>query len=117
MSYEEFREWLEAQLQKRGWNLAELARRGNIDLSHLTRVAGGERIPGPATCVKIARAFRIPPEDVLRRVGVLTTTPSQVEGMEELAMYFAAFSPDDRKRLILLARALYQANEDDEESE
>lgn len=67
----DFSEWLQSELDKRQWRQADLARSGKIATSMLSRIINRERFPGPDTCRSIARAFGIPPEEVLRQAGLL----------------------------------------------
>lgn len=109
-NHEEFTNWLEHELAERGWNKAELARRANIDLSHLLRIMSGERNPGPNTGRAIARAFHLPAEEVFRHAGILPRSRKHPEGLEELQHYYKNLSEEDRERLLLFARALYEAH-------
>ncbi|MHB9108563.1 MAG: helix-turn-helix domain-containing protein [Armatimonadota bacterium] len=108
MAYEEFRQWLLEEMKRRGWTFAELARQSDMTVSHLTRVASGERIPGAKTCISIARAFRLPAEEVLRRAGLIPPARGAVEGLEELQAYYRDLTQADRKRLLLIARAMLE---------
>lgn len=103
-NYEDFRAWLHDELAHRRWNLAELARRSKVTLSHLSRIMSGERLPGIETLVKIAVGLHLPVEDVLLHAGVTPTPRGAVEGQGELLRYFAEMTAADRKRLLDIAR-------------
>ncbi len=107
-----FADWLQQELQNRGWNQAELARRSGITTAQVSRVMTGEQHPGPEVGRKIARALRIPPEEVFRRAGLLPPAQKQPEGTEELVYHYACLSEDDRKRLLVIARSLHEASEE-----
>lgn len=108
-----FIDWLQQELQKRGWNQAELARRSGTTTAQISRIMTGEQSPGPEVGRKIARALRVPPEEVFRHAGLLPPTPKQLEGAEELLYHYASLSEDDRKRLLIIARSLHEASEEE----
>lgn len=100
---DDFREWLREELAHRGWSSADLARRSNLNKSHISRILR-DRLPGTETLVKIAHALRLPADEVLRRAGHTTIARGTVKGQEELLSYFADMTSADRKRLIAIAR-------------
>ena len=112
-NYDTFREWLADEMKRRGWSYTELSQRTGITLSHLSRVSQGERIPGMKTITAIARAFHRPAEEVLRLAGVIPPARGSVEGAEEMQAYFAELSPEDRKRLLTIARAFLAEQTED----
>ncbi|MHB9130451.1 MAG: helix-turn-helix domain-containing protein [Armatimonadota bacterium] len=106
MTYEDFITWVKHELTARGWSQSELARRGGITQSHMSRVLSGERPPGQAFCRAMSRAFGVPLEQVFRQAGILPKTTRHVEGVEELLDAYANLDPQNRKRLLRIARAL-----------
>ena len=68
--------WILRELQERGWSQAELARRSGISAAGVSQILSEQRLPTPDFCIAIARALRIPPEDVLRRAGILPAVPN-----------------------------------------
>lgn len=108
MSATEFIAWLQDQLQQRGWDQSELARRSHITTAHISRIMSGENQAGPEACVKIARALQLPAEVVFREAGWLPHAKVTEEGVEELTYYFTNVSEDDRRRILAMARAVYQ---------
>jgi transcriptional regulator with XRE-family HTH domain len=105
MGNEEFIAWLQEQLTQRGWDQAELARRSRITTAHISRLLTGENQPGPEACVKLARALQLPPEE-----GLLPRTKSTPEGVDGLLYYFTQVEEEDRRRILAMARAVYQLN-------
>jgi transcriptional regulator with XRE-family HTH domain len=63
--------WLNAELDRRGWSRSEAARRGEFSASMMDKVIGGFANPGLDFCRGIARAFKMPLEDVFRLAGIL----------------------------------------------
>lgn len=110
-----FPRWLQRELNKRGWDQAELARRGDITAAHISRIVSGLRQPGPDFCKGVARALRVPPERVFRLAGLL---PPRIIGAQneeqkhELLDYFDALDPDTRHTIVTLTRALYEQRAD-----
>jgi transcriptional regulator with XRE-family HTH domain len=67
----ELSDWINEEIQKRGWKQAELAQRAKISTGTLSMVLNEGRGAGPKFCKSIARAFGIPPVEVFRRAGLL----------------------------------------------
>jgi transcriptional regulator with XRE-family HTH domain len=112
--YEEFGAWLRDELGRRGWDHVELARRGGVSRSHISRLASGERLPGPDTAQAIARGFRIPVDEVYRRAGLLPEQRDEVPETEQMRFYLERLPEDERRRLVIIARALYETICDDQ---
>jgi transcriptional regulator with XRE-family HTH domain len=68
---ESFSVWIENELQSRGWSQSEAARRGGISSQMINAVVNRQANPGLEFCRGIARAFRVPLEDVFRLAGIL----------------------------------------------
>jgi transcriptional regulator with XRE-family HTH domain len=72
-----FIEWFNQQLQKRGWTQGKLiAQSGNtkeerLSSAAVSRYSTGKMLPDAASCQKIARAFDVPVELVLRKAGLI----------------------------------------------
>ena len=77
MKYIDFSGWIESELQKRGWQVSELARRADTYPATIARIINRERKPGPDVCQGIARAFGMPSEDVFRIAGLLPQLPDE----------------------------------------
>src|SRR3990167_5968829 len=67
----EFSEWLNQELESRNLKPADLAKKANISQSTISMIVSGQRGPGTEFCLAIAEAFKLPPEDVFRRAGLL----------------------------------------------
>lgn len=87
-----FNDWLLSQLEERGWSQADLARSANITRAAVSRYMQG-RTPNEEALRKIARAFRLPPEDVFRQAGILPPVTVEDAQLKELA-YLATQLPD-----------------------
>ena len=75
----QFAEWLNRQLYQCGWTQGKLiAQSGNTKKERLSsaavsRYSTGKMLPDSASCQKIARAFGVPVELVLRKAGFINT--------------------------------------------
>jgi len=107
-TYDEFVSWLRSELELRGWDQAELARRSSVTTAQISRIISGERRAGAEVCRKIARALQLPIEEVYRKSGLLPSKGIQPAGSEELLFLFKEMGDDDRRRLLALARALHE---------
>jgi transcriptional regulator with XRE-family HTH domain len=73
----QFIEWFNQQLHKRGWTQGKLiAQSGNtkeerLSSAAVSRYSTGKMLPDAASCQKIARAFDVPVELVLRKAGLI----------------------------------------------
>lgn len=117
MITEEFAQWLQTELKKRGLTQAELARRAKISRGALNNVLNGARRPGPHLCSAIAEALNMPPEAVFRKANLLPGKPETNERIDELLRIVAKLSPDDQIRVLALAKALRDVQADLEERE
>lgn len=70
---DEFKAWLNKEVNARGWSRAEAARRGGFSAPLFEQVMNGQTKPGMKFCRGIAKAFGISTEDVMRRAGLLPT--------------------------------------------
>jgi len=104
----EFGEWLQEQLDSRGWHQARLARRSGISAGQIARVINDTRQPGPEFCRAIAKALELPEELVFRQAGLLSPEQRK-EDPPTLAEWVALFrqsTPEKQEDLLTLARAL-----------
>jgi len=71
-----FASWLQAELDRRGWSQADLARASGLSPAQIARLLSGARGIGNEGLAKIANALKMRPETVMRAAGALpTTTP------------------------------------------
>lgn len=68
---QDFVTWLNTEMDRRGWNYSELARRAGLNASTLSKAISGYNRPGLELCVGVAEALGVPPETVMRRAGLL----------------------------------------------
>jgi len=83
-----FANWLNEQLRQRGWTQGKLlAQSGANDEERLSsaavsRYSTGKMLPDVASCQKIARAFGLPVDVVLRKAGLIDPLPDEPDWVQ-----------------------------------
>ena len=97
--------WLTTEMETRGWNNSELARRAGLVPSAVSQVIAGNRGPGPEFCRSVARALSLPPEMVFRRAGLLPELPGPEEDVTfgELLDVVHQLSAEEREEVLRYA--------------
>ena len=72
-----FAVWLSRQLRRQRISQRELARRGGLDHSTISRILVGARAPSWSTMQRIAHVVGFPPPDVLLGAFRTTRTPGE----------------------------------------
>lgn len=110
-----FQEWLQAQLDKRGWNMAELARRAseaterNIGQSAISQVMLRKNRLGAKLAVAIAKALDVSEDIVLEKGGLKSPNKQFIsEAGQELLSLFDKMNEDDQQLLTAHARTISQ---------
>lgn len=103
-----FTDWLAAELDKRSWNHAELARRSGITRGALSHIFSHTRHPGVTLLRGIARGLHMPPEEVFRAAGILEnpSDPDQSPGLGEWIQMFRDADELTREKMLQSARSL-----------
>jgi len=108
MEAEDFTTWIQKELDYRKWDQAELARRTGITTAHISRIVSGTRRAGHKSCIAIAQALHIPPEEVFQRAGLLPVKP-KIDPLVEQIAHIAGKLPEERQRLLLnIARTMLE---------
>lgn len=102
----DFANWLMREIEERGWTNAELARRAGISAPNVSMVISGQKGIGWEFCLGIARALGYPPEDVLRRAGLLPPIPARVQDEQEMLGIWRMLSDVQRRTILVMLRAL-----------
>jgi transcriptional regulator with XRE-family HTH domain len=95
-----FMTWLDGILAERNLTRADLARRAGIGQSTLSLIGSGDRNPGSEVCLAIARALKIPPEEVLRVAGILPPVRSG-SALDDRIVHLMGLLSDDEKNMLL----------------
>ena len=101
-----FVEWLEKEMTERNLSQSELARRSGVTRSAINGVLTGYSNPGPELCEAIARAFKIAPEIVFRKAGILPPKPSKDNLTEEAEFLLSQLTESQRKQAVKFIRFL-----------
>jgi len=106
----DFITWLTKELDVRGWSNNELARRANLASSSISMVISGKRTPGVNFCTGVARAFGIPPEEVMRYAGLLPSLPASSDEptIREIHDYVKRMNVTERKEVLQYVIFLYK---------
>jgi transcriptional regulator with XRE-family HTH domain len=102
----DFSAWLKAEVAGRGWSLRELGRRSGLSGAAVSAVAQGSQKPGLRFCVRVAGALHLPPEDVLRRAGLLPPLPPPVREEQEAVVLLRRLTPESRGAVLMQLRAM-----------
>jgi len=109
-----FVEWLELELNQRGWRPSDLARAAGVSSATISNVMTGSRNAGSDLCRGIAKAFGEPEEKVFRLAGLLSplTGPDEDVSFRELHDLWKHLNPGDRQVLREWATFRYKTARD-----
>jgi transcriptional regulator with XRE-family HTH domain len=115
----DFSEWLNKQLDQRGWSQGELARRAGISQGAISNVLSGKREPGADFCMKVAQALGEAPEKVLKLAGILPASEAEIREIrtEEMLAIYRTMTPGQKKEVWRFIKFLLQSREDKENGE
>ena len=100
----DFVNWLGRELQQRGWNKAELARRGGITDSQVSRVLNGDQGPGTEMLRAVAAAFDVPLYEVYVRAGLLPPDTERSALIERIVEILKRRPEEDQEELLEMTR-------------
>ena len=101
-----FAEWIDHELQQRGWSRSEAARRGDFSPYMLDKVINGATKPGLSFLKKLSQAFGISLVEVLEHAGVYEKPPTQNQWDD----IFARLTPEDQAEMLEIARIKLNKN-------
>jgi transcriptional regulator with XRE-family HTH domain len=93
-------------MEKRGWGMAVTARRASLSHPVISDIVNLQAQPTFETCVGLAKAFEMPPEEVLRRANMLSSHSDA--RLQTLIDLYNNLSPQDRIDLIAYAEMRYR---------
>ena len=109
-----FSQWIISELDDRGWSYNELARRSGLSSATVSTVLSGKSNPGLEFCNGVASAFGIPPENVLRRAGLLPSVPEETITARELIFHFNLLDDEDQAEILEYVRMKRRLREERE---
>jgi transcriptional regulator with XRE-family HTH domain len=93
-------EWLQAELETRGWTQSELSRRSGLSSAMISTVLSGKAAPGIRFCRKVARAAGTSPEKLMHLAGLLPPVPDDTPLVRE-AVFLLSQLPVDIQEIVL----------------
>jgi transcriptional regulator with XRE-family HTH domain len=102
----EFPDWLQKEMDQRGWSFSDLARAAGVSRGTIGNVVRGERAAGRRLATAIAKAFDYPPETVFRAAGLLPEEGDKPENWDMLEWLFQTAHPDDQEAAIAMLQVL-----------
>jgi transcriptional regulator with XRE-family HTH domain len=113
-----FSEWLQAEMDKRGWSQSDLARSADLNRAVINKLLNGKSHPQPPTLEAISRALKIPIEITYRAAGLLPTNPDNDDTIEEAIHVLQRIKSTQRKATaIALLKALINEEENEQRSD
>jgi transcriptional regulator with XRE-family HTH domain len=110
-----FAEWLQIEMNKRGWSQSDFARACDLNRAVINKLLNGKCKPQPATLMAIARGLRIPMETAYRAAGLLPVSDESDEPVHELIYIFKSIqSPQRRSTALMLLKALVAEEENEQ---
>jgi transcriptional regulator with XRE-family HTH domain len=102
-----FSKWLQKEMDQRDWGQSDLARKSGVKRQVIWGYLNGKvSNPDESILQKIARAFRIPFEEIYRAAGILPPKPTTDEWIEKINHAIEQLPPEERERVYLFADAL-----------
>lgn len=109
-----FSEWLQAEMEKRGWSQSDLARAADLNRAVINKLLNGKSHPQPTTLEAISRALKMPIEITYRAAGLLPAAPDDDDAIEE-ALHILRNIQSARRRAtaLTLLKALFMEEENE----
>ena len=113
-----FSEWLQKEMNKRGWSQSDLARAADLNRAVINKLLNGKSHPQPATLEAISRALKIPVESTYRAAGLLPANSDTDETLEEAIYVLKNIHSAQRKATAVnLLKALIAEEENEQRDE
>ncbi len=113
-----FSEWLQAEMDKRGWSQSDLARFADLNRAVINKLLNGKSHPQPPTLEAISRALKIPIEITYRAAGLLPTNSENDDTVEEAIHVLKSIQSTQRKATaIALLKALITEEENEQRAD
>ena len=113
-----FSEWLQIEMNKRGWSQSDLARYADLNRAVINKLLNGKSHPQPPTLEAISRALKIPIEITYRAAGLLPTNPENDDTLEEAIHVLKSIRSTRRKATaIALLKALINEEENEQRTD
>jgi transcriptional regulator with XRE-family HTH domain len=106
-----FLNWLDGELNERGWDDAEVARRGDFSATTLTNIRKGRRKPGIKLANGLAVAFGLDPNFVSAKAGLVPDytrmdNEKDEKDIQRIRRFFSQMEPATRDNYIAVGETL-----------
>ena len=95
-----FEEWLVARMAESNMSQSELAKKAGITQSAISLILSGTRNPGLEMCTGIARALRLPPEEVFRAAGILPPVTPRTALIQKIEHIVSELPPEEQQNIL-----------------
>jgi transcriptional regulator with XRE-family HTH domain len=95
-------DWLRVEREKRGWSQSDLGRATGLGRSLINKLENADQNTTLYNCINIARAFDMPPEDLMRIAGILPQKPND-NPLENKIKYLISKLPTEEDKEDVLA--------------
>jgi transcriptional regulator with XRE-family HTH domain len=113
-----FSEWLQAEMDKRGWSQSDLARAAELNRAVINKLMNGKSHAQPSTLEAISRALKIPLETIYRAAGLLPANPDGDDAAQEATFIFKNIRNAQRRATAMtLLKALIKEDENEQRSD
>jgi transcriptional regulator with XRE-family HTH domain len=109
---ENFGTWLLFELEKRGLNQSDLSKLSGLSRGTLSNLVNGTRGFGPDSLAAIARALKLPAEEVFRAAGILPQVKEKSAQISKFDHLLETLSAEDIEDLYAVARAKVERMEE-----
>jgi transcriptional regulator with XRE-family HTH domain len=107
-----FSDWLQDEMNKRGWSQSDLSRNSGVNRQVISTYINQQRKkPDENILIDIARALNLPPETVFRAAGLLPPVSDADTDFENWKYVLEKLSERDRNILLDLAEKMAAENE------
>jgi transcriptional regulator with XRE-family HTH domain len=109
----EFSKWLIAEMNRKGWSQADLARHSSLTRQAIANYVAG-RIPDNDSLIELARVFKTKPEMLFRIAQGLPANPDADPWVEEMSHKLTLLSPGLRAMAERLIISMVEGEEADQ---
>jgi transcriptional regulator with XRE-family HTH domain len=103
-SNKEFTDWLNQEMEKRGWSIRQTARAANLSHTVIAVSLSGDK-PTFNTCAALAEAFKVSPSYVFQLAGLVEEIKRD-ELTDEAEFLMSQLSPYQRQLAVKFIRVL-----------
>lgn len=107
----QFGEWIDQEINKRGWSRREASRRADVSQSMLNKVITGEAQAGLTVFRGLAKAFDVSLVEILIQAGEVDPRDLTDEGLNE---HFSRLTPRQQRMVIRFIESITQDDASDQ---